>query len=420
MPARVLIVGSGLIGLTTAYLLATRGHEVTVLDRREGPGQEASRANGGLLTPSMSQPWNGPGTWRVLLGSLVRADAPLQLRARRLPQLAGWGMGFLRNSAAAIAERNCLSNLRLALYSLQEMRSLREAASLDYGAAAPGALKIFRSPEALDQAAREAARLSAFGLHSHVLTPAQTSALEPALAPIESELAGAVHFLEDEIGDAYRYCLELAERARAVGVQFRFNTQALALEVESGKVTALQLQRERLVSERYIVCAGAFSTPLLRSTGIDVPVEPAKGYSLTLDLVSNEGALRVPLVDDDFHAAVVPFTGAIRVAGTAEFAGFDLALSAPRVRNLLRLLDQVLPQAKLDRAGARPWCGLRPMSVDGVPIIGATPLPNLLISTGHGHLGWTLAAGSARLLVDLLEGNTPAIDPAPYALSRFH
>jgi len=420
MGARVLIVGSGLIGLATAYVLATRGHEVTVLDRRDGPGQECSRANAGLLTPSMSQPWNGPGTWRVLLRSLVRSDAPLQLRARRLPQLSGWGMGFLRNSAAAIAERSTVSNLRLALYSLQEMQSLRQATSLDYAGAAPGALKIFRSPEALEQAAREAERLNPHGLHHRALTAAQTAALEPALAPIESDLAGAIHFLEDEIGDAYRFCVELAERARGLGVQFRFNAPALELEVANGKVTALRVQGERLVAERYIVCAGAFSTPFLRSVGVHVPVEPAKGYSLTLDLVEGGAALRVPIIDDDFHAAVVPFTGAIRVAGTAEFAGFDLTLSAPRVRNLSRLLDQVLPQARLDRAGARPWCGLRPMSVDGVPIIGATPLPNLLVSTGHGHLGWTLAAGSARLLVDLLEGNTPAIDAAPYALSRFH
>ena len=420
MSARILIVGSGLIGLTAAYFLATRGHEVIVLDRREGPGQEASRANGGLLTPSMSQPWNGPGTWRVLLGSLLRSDAPLQLRARRLPHLFGWGMRFLRNSAAAIVERNSSSNLRLALYSLQEMRSLTEATAIDYAGAAPGALKIFRSPESLEQAAREATRLSAVGLRSCVLTAAQTVALEPALAPIEGKLAGAVHFLNDEIGDAYRFCLELAERARVAGVRFRFGAQALALEVERGKVAAVRVHDERLTAERYIVAAGVYSTPLLRSIGIRVPVEPAKGYSVTLDLESSDGALRVPLVDDDFHAAVVPFTGAIRVAGTAEFAGFDLTLSMPRVQNLLRLLNQVLPRAKVDRAHSRPWCGLRPMSVDGVPIIGATPLSNLFVSTGHGHLGWTLAAGSARLLADLIDGNATAIDPAPYSFSRFH
>jgi D-amino-acid dehydrogenase len=416
---KVLIIGSGLIGLTTAWFLRRNGHEVAVIDRAEGPGQETSFANGALLTPSMAEPWNAPGCWRVLLGSLGRSDAAMQLRLRALPAMAGWGLRFLSNSRAAIFERNTVSNSRLALYALEVLQSLRQQTAIEYGRTARGSLKIFRDQASLDLASEALARTSAKGADFRTLSNRETAELEPALAPIADQLAGAIHYGADETGDAYRFCVALAEHAKQQGVDFRFGTEVTSLEVRSGRITAVVAGSERFEADRYVVAAGSYSTPLLRRVGVNLPVRPAKGYSVTFDDHQDRPSLGIPVIDDHWHAAVVPLAGAIRVAGTAEFAGFDLTLSQARIQNLLKLLREVLPRARIDLGTARPWCGLRPMSVDGVPIIGPTPISNLFVNTGHGHLGWTMAAGSGQLLADLVSGNVPSIDPAPYALTRF-
>src|SRR5262249_48148588 len=226
-----------------------------------------------------------------------------------------------------------------------------------------------------------------------------------------------IHYASDETGDAHRYCDALAECARQRGVTFSFGTSVSRLELGSGRIIAVQTDKGRVVAEQYVVAAGSYSTPLVRALGIDLPVRPAKGYSVTFD--GSHSALRIPIVDDDMHAAVVPVGNATRIAGTAEFAGFDLTLRRGRVRNLTRLAQKILPRAGLDPATAKPWCGLRPMSPDGVPIIGPTTTANLWLNTGHGPLGWTMAAGSGELLAELLSGETPQLDPQPYSLARF-
>ena len=416
---KVIIIGGGLIGVTTAYFLMHRGHAVTVIDRQDGPGRETSFANGALLTPSMAEPWNAPGVWRVLLGSLLRADSAMQLRLRALPALAGWGVEFLRNSRAARFERNTLSNLRLALYSLKVMQSLRLQTNIEYGRAASGALRIFRSAAALERASLAAKRPLFEGLSCRILSTDATLELEPALAPIANQLTGAIHYEADETGNAYRFCVALSDYIRQRGVEFRFHTEVSSLEMRSARVMAVVGGRERFVADRYIVAAGSFSTPLLRHLGVHLPVRPVKGYSVTFDGRSDQHSLRTPIIDDHLHAVVVPLEGAIRIVGTAEFAGYDLSPNPDRIRNLKMLLHDILPRQQIDSTAARSWCGLRPMSADGVPIIGPTPLSNLLVNTGHGHLGWTMAAGSAQLLADMMCGDIPSIDPAPYFLKRF-
>jgi len=426
---KIIVIGSGLIGLSSAYFLKQRGHDVTVIDRQDGPGRETSFANGSLLTPSMPEPWNAPGCWRVLLSSLGRSDAPLQLRLKAIPGLAGWGITFLRNSAPAAFERNTLANLRLALYSLRVMRDFREHTSIDYGRAARGTLKVFRTADAMDRALTAAEQLATEGLSFRRLSKHETVEMEPALAPIADQLTGAIRYHADETGDAYRFCVAVAEHLWQRRVEFRFRTQVSSLEVQSGRVVALQCESgsgpERLIADGYVIAAGSYSTPLVRPLGIRLAVRPAKGYSVTFDAPQTGAdrmpsrALKVPSVDDDMHAAVVPVGGAIRVAGTAEFAGFDLTLRPERVKNLTRLVQQILPGAGLDPDTAKPWCGLRPMSADGVPIIGLTPISNLWVNTGHGHLGWTMAAGSGELLAGLMSEASPAIDPAPYDPERF-
>jgi D-amino-acid dehydrogenase len=243
--------------------------------------------------------------------------------------------------------------------------------------------------------------------------------MEPALAPIAGDIAGAIYYQADEIGDAQLFCTALAEHARKGGVEFRFATEVTSLKMGSKKIEALFAGDAPLVADIYIVAACSYSAPLLRSVAMHLPVEPAKGYSLTFEQPRAERALRVPVVDDDLHAVVVPIGSAIRVAGTAEFSGFDLRLQPARIRNLEKLAKQILPHAALTAATGSAWCGLRAMCADGVPIIGRTAIENLFIDTGHGHLGWTMAAGSARMLADLIELRKPAIDPTPYAPQRF-
>jgi D-amino-acid dehydrogenase len=416
---KVLVIGCGVIGLTTAYYLRGDGHEVKVIDRKGGPGQETSFANGALLTASMSEPWNTPGCWRVLLGSLARPEAALQLHMRVIPALAGWGIEFLRNSSVRTFERNALSNLRLALYSLRVMELLRQETGIEYGRTACGALRLFRNQAAMDCALRAVERLSTEGSSARRLSRKEAVDAEPALGPISHQFTGAIHYGSDETGDAYQYCIALAEHARRRGVEFHYGTEVSTFEVRAGRATAALSEQGRFEADQCIVAAGSYSTPLLRPLGIHLPVQPVKGYSLTLDEREDQPSLRIPVIDDQLHAAIVPLESAIRVAGTAEFAGFDRTLHPVRVQNLLGLLRQVLPEVELNHTSARPWCGLRAMSADGVPIIGRTPISNLLVNTGHGHLGWSMAAGSARLLTDLICGEEPGIDPGAYALARF-
>ncbi|MGH8288829.1 MAG: D-amino acid dehydrogenase [Steroidobacteraceae bacterium] len=416
---KAVIIGSGLIGTTSAYFLARRGWEVTVLDRQEGPGRETSFANGSLLTPSMPEPWNAPGSWRVLLGSIGRSDSPLKLRLKALPQLAGWGVGFLRNSSPARYRRNSVKNLKLALHSIALMGRLREETGIEYGGASPGTLRVIRDPAALVRALEWAEQLRAEGLIYRRLNPQEIVALEPALAPISGRLAGGIHYPVDEMGNAYKFCVGLADHARRAGVDFRFQTPVTGIEVRGGSVTAVRSGDQRFTADRYVVAAGSYSPLLMKALGLRVPVRPAKGYSITFERPPLDPPFRVPVADDDFHAVVVPLENVIRVAGTAEFTGYDLTLPEARIDNLLTLVRQVLPHGGFERARAKPWCGLRPMSVDGVPIIGPTSIANLWTNTGHGPLGWTMAAGSGHLLSDLLTGGSPAVEPDDYALARF-
>ena len=416
---KAIIVGSGLLGVTSAYFLARRGWEVVVIDRCAGPAEETSFANGAVLTPSMPEPWNAPGSWRVLIQSLGRRDSVLQLRLKALSGLGSWGVSFLKNSSAARYERNTRNNLRLALHSIEMLKALRQETKIEYGGAATGSLRVFRDPAALEQALAWAQRLRSAGLTFRSLTAAETVTLEPALAPIGARLAGGIHYPGDELGNAHEFCVQLAEAARRRGVAFHFGTAVREFHASGGRVTAVACERTRFTGDHFVVAAGSYSPLLLGPLGVRLPVRPVKGYSLTFDRPPRDPPLRIPIADDDFNAVVVPLQNVLRVAGTAEFAGYDLSLPEVRLRNLSTLLDEVLPSATFDRSAGRPWCGLRPMSPDGVPIIGATPIGNLWVNTGHGPLGWTMAAGSGHLLADLMSAVPPGVEPESFALARF-
>lgn len=419
---RIVVIGAGLLGLTTAWFLRQHGCEVLVLDRAEGPGRETSFANGGMLHASQANPWNEPGVFGHALKMLGKEDAALLVRLRAVPSLLGWGLRFVQHSQPARYLRNFEKNAHLARYSLSMMRELRAATGPDYDYATRGTLKLFRDAAGVAGAARLCRQLSDWGIEFRVVDGAGAVALEPALAPIGERLAGGLYFPADESGDAHRFCELLAAAAAAQGVRFAYGSPIKRLLRAGERVLGVSTRDGAYhEADAFVLAAGSYSAPLAKQVGLAVPVQPAKGYSITVPCADWDARPTLPVIDDFLHAAVCPLAGRLRVAGTAEFAGFDLRLTPSRIANLFGLLKQLYPAVAphLDPARVQAWTGLRPMSADGVGIMGATAISNLFLNTGHGPLGWTMAAGAGKLVADEIAGVAPALDLAQYRLARF-
>lgn len=424
----VAIVGAGLAGLSAARALRQRGAaHITVFESRNGPGLETSFANGALLHPSLPEPWNSPGIAWELLRHLGREDAAALLRLRALPSLMGWGLRFLRESSPRRYAHNARANLRLARYSAAEMARVRSE-GIEYSHHATGSLMLFRDALALERAVRWAQALGDAGRRFEHWSADRAVQAEPALAPIGRDISGALFNPEDERGDAWRYCQALSTRLMQERVDLRYDHSVLALQMQGPAVRGLRFRgadgREHQQAFDAVVLAAASHSPALgRTAGLDIPVRPAKGYSLTLQPPQPSTLPRMAVVDATLHVAVVPVgDDRLRIAGTAEFTGMDMQLNPKRLANLSRLLQRVYPQISslTPQERVTPWTGLRPMVPDGVPLIGPTRVPGLYLNTGHGHLGWTLAAGSARLLADLMTGVRSDLEsPENYAPARF-
>ena len=420
---RVAVVGAGLAGLSVAWYLREGGAEVAILEREAGPGLECSYANAALQHPSMAEPWNSPGVLGVLLRNLGRSDSQMLVRLRALPELLGWGLSFIRESGAQRYFANTGKNVRLALYSAELMERLRPSAGIDYGTYRRGSLQVLRSERIAAETLAWVRRLAAFGLEHRSLTVDELVDEEPALAPIARELVGAVHMPHDTGGDAYRYCVALAAQLQARDVQLHYGVTCRPLSLDGRRHAQItDCSGHRWPADAIVLAAGSFSVALARGVGLRLPVRPVKGYSITVPARPGVTAPKIPVIDPMLHAAAVPLAaGGLRVAGTAEFAGFNRQLDPKRVGNVFALCERLYPEQTrgLSPQQVAPWTGLRPMSADGVPLLGATPVPNLFLNTGHGHLGWTLAAGSARLVADQLLGCVTDMDPSPYALARY-
>ncbi len=418
---RVIVVGAGLAGIACAWYLRQQGCEVTVIDRQPGPALETSHSNGGMLTPSQAAPWNEPGIpWRML-GWLGREDAPVLLRAGAVPSLVGWGLRFLRNSTPARFRAHTLDNARLAAYSVAALQELRARLGFRYDETTVGTLKVFRTPREFEAAAVAASGLASVGVTARVLDRGGLAALEPALAAVADRLAGGLHFPRDESGDARLWCERMAVALRVAGGECRWNTPVLGFDRDGARIAGVRTGTGTLPADAVVVAAGSYSPALVRVLGFDLPVRPVKGYSLGIPMTGWLGAPRLPIVDEHLHLAATPIGAELRVAGTAEFAGFDLTVRPERIANLWRLVRELFPDFAGTDVTPRgwPWCGLRPMTCDGMPILGATPVPNLFLDTGHGHLGWTMAAGSGQAVADVVMGREPGIDLRPFALARF-
>jgi D-amino-acid dehydrogenase len=363
----------------------------------------------------MSDPWNAPGVHWELLRAIGRKNGPLSLYPQALGEYLGWGLRFLANSTAERYRRTMQANFALAALSVVEMHSLRQECGLDYNLGTKGTMKVFREAESFETSTARSQALRAHGLEFEVLDADGVIAVEPLLADIRDAIVGGLHYPTDETGDARLFCVELASFLVARGVRFQFGQHVRRLRIESGRVRGVETDAGVLDAGCVVVAAGAWSSQLVRSLSI----RPVKGYSLSLD-APRDVALSIAVVDDGLHAAATPLGNTLRLAGTAEFSGWRPHLDPKRVRMLWDLLGAMSPRlaAAVDRSTAKPWCGFRPMAADGRPYIGGTGVQGLFVNAGHGHLGWTQAAGSGLLLSQIACGEAPAIDPRPFAIER--
>jgi len=411
-------MGAGVVGVTTAYYLLKDGHQVTVIDRQPDAGLETSFANGGQISVSHTESWASPEAPWLMLKWIGRDDAPLLLRLRFDPQLMAWGLKFLANCTHDRAVINLKKNLRLALLSRRLLGELREDTGIVYDHLTRGILQIYRDEDAYQIALRNAAVLHELGSHNHELTAQQCLDLEPALEARRDRLVGGIHTPDDESGDARAFTQNLARICENMGGNFIYDTSIDGLSVEAGAVTGVATSRGEMKANAYVLSLASYGPALVRRIGIKLPIYPTKGYSVTVPTNGHNGAPTVSITDEHNKIVYSRLGDRLRVAGTAEFAGYDTHLNEKRARSILGHARAQFPGAgNFDQAEF--WTGLRPMTPDGVPLMGATRLSNLYLNTGHGTLGWTHACGSGRTVADLIGGRNPEVDAADYALTRF-
>tara|TARA_B100001013_G_scaffold93129_1_gene51864 strand:+ start:663 stop:1928 length:1266 start_codon:yes stop_codon:yes gene_type:complete len=417
---QTIIIGGGLQGLAVANALLDRGEEVLVLEREAGVGLETSFANAGMITPSQAQPWNSVSDILDILSGIGKQDSPMLLKINALPSLFFWGLSFIRNSSKSRFNTNTENICKLAQYSLQQIQKVRKEYGLKYDHTDKGTMKIFRSDLSFKRGIEEANRLKNFGIRYKVLDSEQVIEEEPQLKDITSQIAGGIIFPQDETGDAHKFCLELENLIRKKGGRIHTNTEIRKILVHKKKVNSIVTDRVEIQTKRVVVAAGSWSYLLLKNLGLRLPVRPVKGYSLTLDISGMKDVPSLAVIDEGVHTAITPLGNRIRIAGTAEFVGFDDDIHEKRIDYLNNMLQAIYPSfySKLDLEESALWYGFRPMSPDGKPYVGQTKVKGLYLNTGHGHLGWTLAMGSGALLADMMIGNKTEIDSNPYLATR--
>ncbi|AKS41536.1 D-amino acid dehydrogenase [Wenzhouxiangella marina] len=411
---KVAIVGAGIVGATTALVLAERGLEVTLIDAEAEAGLGTSYANGSSITPIHAEPWNPPGTIRKLPGALFNPRSPVRISLRALPGLFHWGRRFIRESDSARYQANARHSIRLALYAKRCLVELRKRYDFSYDQWADGSMELYRSRDALDGIIEFRRQLDLPGIEFQTLDRDEIVAREPTLEPVAVDFHGGLWMQAHESGDARRFSAEAARVVQGLGADVRFGTPVDAIELSAGSIPTLRIGTDRLQVDRIVLCTGTATNRLLEPLGLKVPIYPIRGYSLTVPLPPKASAPQVPLLDAERRFVVARLgPERLRIAGFADFCGPRRGLPKARLNLLRDSAEALLPGLAKDLRceAVEPWCGLRPMTPDGPPLIGPTPIDGLWLNTGHGAMGWTQAAGSAALLADLLTGQTPAIEP---------
>ncbi|WP_333903926.1 D-amino acid dehydrogenase [Achromobacter insolitus] len=414
----VIVLGSGVIGTTTAYYLARQGAKVTVLDRQPSAAQETSYANAGQVSPGYSTPWAAPGIPLKAIKWLFQKHAPLAIRLDGSMYQLKWMAAMLANCSAERYSVNKERMLRLSEYSRDCLRELRQSTGIHYEERARGTLQLFRTEAQLEAARRDIAVLEEVGVPYELLDRNRLVTAEPALARSLHKLSGGLRLPNDETGDCQLFTTRLAEMAKGLGVEFRFGQAVSGLNTAGGQITGVRVGNEVLTADRYVAAFGSYTRGFLEPLGLDLPVYPVKGYSLTIPMTDESAAPVSTILDETYKIAVTRFDKRIRVGGMAELSGFDLRLKEARRKTLELVVNDLFPGSG-NVAQAEFWTGLRPMTPDSTPVVGATRYGNLYLNTGHGTLGWTMACGSGKLVADLVMGQRPAIRTGGLGLSRY-
>jgi D-amino-acid dehydrogenase len=411
---KVVVLGAGLLGVTSAWFLRQLGHDVVVVDRQACPAAETSFANGGQISVSHAEPWANPQAPLKVLSWLGREDAPLLFRLRADPRQWRWGLGFLRECTPARTRHNIGQIVRLGTYSRDTLQQLRRELGLEYDQRTEGILHFYTSRKEFDAAEAPAAQMRELGCDRRVISADEAVRIEPALAAVRDRLAGATYTAEDESGDAQRFVRALARHCEAAGVEFRMSHTITALREAGGEIDHVETTDAegrflRVRGDAYVVALGSLSPLLTAPLGIRLPIYPAKGYSVTMPVLDPAKAHQVSLTDDEYKLVFSRLGDRLRIAGTAELNGYDRDLNRVRCEAIVRRVEQLFPGAG-DTARAQFWTGLRPATPSNVPIIGRSRLPNLYLNTGHGTLGWTHACGSGRSIARIVAGLAPEVD----------
>jgi D-amino-acid dehydrogenase len=415
---RVLILGSGVIGTTVAYYLARAGHEVTVVDRQPGPALETSYANAGQVSPGYSAPWAGPGVPLKAIQWMLMHHSPLVIKPMLDPAMWIWGTGMLRNCTSARYKVNKARMVRLAEYSRDCLKALRDDIGIRYDDRAQGTIQLFRTQKQLDGIGKDVEILKQYGVPFEILDRAGYVGYEPALGDVQEKFVGALRLPGDETGDCFKFTQALAEEAKKLGAEFRFDTAIHGIETAGRSITGVRTDAGTLTADRYVLALGSHSTAMLAPLGIRIPVYPVKGFSITVPITDAAKAPESTIMDETHKVAVTRLGDRIRVGGTAQLSGFNLDLEAGRRRTLEFVVTDLFPKGG-DVSRAEFWTGLRPMTPDGTPIVGGTPIDNLYLSTGHGTLGWTMAAGTGRVMADVIGGHEPEISLDGLTVDRY-
>ncbi|MDP4022008.1 D-amino acid dehydrogenase [Methylobacterium sp. NEAU 140] len=415
---KVLVLGSGVVGVTSAYYLARAGHEVTVLDRQGSAGMETSFANAGQVSPGYSAPWAAPGIPIKAIKWVLMRHRPLVLWPSFEPRFYGWLARMLANCTEEAYERNKGRMVRLAEYSRDVLRDLRASTGIAYDHRERGTLQVFRTAKQVDHVGDDTRVLDAYGVPYEILDRAGCVAAEPALGRVSDKFLGGLRLPRDETGDAHLFTQRLAAICEGLGVRFRYGVRVDGVHIACGRVAAIETDVGLVRADAYVAAMGSFTPALLRPVGIRLPIYPVKGYSLTLPVVNPDAAPVSTVMDETFKVALTRLGDRIRVGGTAELAGFSQTLRIPRRATLERCVRDLFPEGG-DLGRVSFWTGLRPMTPDGTPIVGRTRYPNLYTNTGHGTLGWTMACGSGRVLADIVSEKAPDIPHADLALDRY-
>lgn len=415
---KVLILGSGVIGVTSAYYLARAGHEVTVVDRQPEPALETSFANAGEVSPGYSSPWAGPGVPVKAVKWLLMKHGPLVVRPKLDPVMWVWLLKMLRNCTSARYAVNKSRMIPIAEYSRDCLRDLRRDIGIQYDERSQGTLQLFRYQAQLDGTAEDIAVLKQYGVPFEVLSREGCIAVEPALAGVKEKFVGGLRLPQDETGDCHMFTQALAKHAEALGVRFMFNTGIDRIVTDGARVSGVATSAGTLQADAYVLALGSWSSRLVAPLGISLPVYPVKGYSITVPIKDASGAPESTVMDESYKVAITRLGNRIRVGGTAEISGYSDKLYDARRATLDHSLTDLFPRGG-DLSKATFWSGLRPMTPDGPPVIGATPYTNLHLNTGHGTLGWTMSCGSGRVLADMLSGKKPEIDVSALTVDRY-